>query len=554
MNANARLNPLKYLQPQAVISEQQLTAGLRWLTWEGVVSMGFSSIIGSGFLAAFALALGASNFQIGLLAATPTITQILQIAAIFLIEKFRRRKVITILTWIWAQLLWFPIAVIPFLVPVPSSQAVSLLLGMMIVRGLLGSITNCGWNAWISDLVPKKILGNFFAQRTILSTISTVVFGLGGAFFVDYWTGRSTGANAIQGYGYVIACGAFFMGLASPLFMSFMPEPLMQSPAERIPLLQNITAPLKDRNFKWLLGFLFFWSFASNLALPFFSVYMLQNIGLSVSTVIALYILSQSFSIIFLRVWGSLIDRFGCKVILSLCASLYLLVILGWIFTLMPGKYFLTIPLLITLHIFAGIASAGVGLATSTIGLKLAPRSRATSYLSGTSLALNIGAGLGPVVGGILADFFSQRQFGLTLTWTDPAHSMQIQALNVTGLSFLFAIALFLGLLTLSILANLREEGEASREVVLETLMNPMRELYRPVSSPFPYNLGNGSLYRYIMRIPLPGLDVALSVVVYQIADIARVFIKTSLSCCKTLKKWLQIVTLLLNTNEKKKF
>jgi hypothetical protein len=45
-----------------VITERQLNAGLRWLTLEGMVSMGFSSIIGSGFLAAFALALGANNF------------------------------------------------------------------------------------------------------------------------------------------------------------------------------------------------------------------------------------------------------------------------------------------------------------------------------------------------------------------------------------------------------------------------------------------------------------------------------------------------------------
>lgn len=500
--------------------------------------MGFTSIIGSGFLAAFALALGANNLQIGLLAATPALTQVLQIAAVFLIEKFRRRKAITIITWFIAQLFWFPIAAIPFIVPIPGSQAVILLLGLMVSRGLLASVTSCGWNAWVSDLVPRNILGNFFARRTILYTISTIIFGLGGAFFVDYWGGWHLGVSAVQGYSYVIGFGALFMGLASPLFMTFMPEPTMQPSGEHISL-RLLTTPLRDKNFKWLIGFLFFWSFASNLALPFFSVYMLQKIGLPVAYVIALYTLSQIFSIIFLRVWGSLIDKFGNKVILSLCASLYLLVILGWIFTLMPGRYILTIPLLILLHIFAGVASAGVGLASSTIGLKLAPRSKATSYLSGASLALNIGAGLGPMVGGFLADFFSLRQFNLTFTWTDPTHSMQIQALNITGFGFLFLIAFILGLLTLNILANLREEGEASREVVLESLMNPMRELYNPVSSVFPSLIKQGSLIRYILRIPLPGLDVALGVIAYQIADMAKVVINAVLFCWRTLKKWL---------------
>ncbi len=98
-----------------------------------MVSNGFTSIIGSGFLAAFALALGANNLQIGLLAATPSITQLIQIGAVLLIEKLRWRKAITVLAWVPAQLLWFPIAAIPFLVPVPSLPAVALLLGMMSV-------------------------------------------------------------------------------------------------------------------------------------------------------------------------------------------------------------------------------------------------------------------------------------------------------------------------------------------------------------------------------------------------------------------------------------
>jgi MFS family permease len=532
MNFKSRFNPLRFLQPQSVITGPQLNAGLRWLTLEGMVSMGFTSIIGSGFLAAFALALGANNFQIGLLAAIPSITQMLQIAAVILIEKLRWRKAITVLTWLPAQLFWFPIAAIPFLIPIPSPLAVTLLLGIMVTRGLLAAITNCSWNTWVCDLVPKNILGNFFARRSILSTIATVIFGLGGAFFVDHWQTLNSGSQGVQGYGYVIAFGALFMGLMSPFFMSLMPEPPMQTPSERLPLVKMLISPVRDKNFKWLLAFLFGWNFASNLALPFFSVYMLQKIGIPISTVIALYVLSQFFSIIFLRVWGSLIDKSGNKVILSLCTSLYLLVILGWVFIIMPERHFLTIPLLITLHIFAGIASAGVSLATSTIGLKLAPRSQATSYLSGVSLAINIGAGLGPLAGGLLADFFSQRQFSLAFTWTSPVQSMQFQALSLTGFSFLFVIALSLGLITLSILANLREEGESSRDAVLESLLNPIRELYRPI----PYH-SHFPLYRYLKRIPLPGLDVAMSVAAYEIAGIVRVILEALFHIGKALKK-----------------
>lgn len=56
-------------KPKPTISEPELTSGLRWLTLEGTVSLGFNSITTSGFLAAYALALGANSLHIGVLAA-----------------------------------------------------------------------------------------------------------------------------------------------------------------------------------------------------------------------------------------------------------------------------------------------------------------------------------------------------------------------------------------------------------------------------------------------------------------------------------------------------
>ena len=59
------------LKPQPVIEKQDIAKGLRWLVWEGTVSLGLNSITTSGFLAAYALTLGANNLQIGILAAIP---------------------------------------------------------------------------------------------------------------------------------------------------------------------------------------------------------------------------------------------------------------------------------------------------------------------------------------------------------------------------------------------------------------------------------------------------------------------------------------------------
>jgi MFS family permease len=510
-------------QPRPTISDNELSEGLRWWTWEGAASLGFNSITTSGFLAAFALALGANNFQIGILAAIPFLMQILQIPSIWLVEKLRRRKLIAVATWYPAQVLWFPIALIPVLIDVPSGWAISLLILLIAIRGLLNAVCNSAWNGWIRDLIPQQVLGQLFSRRLAWATLAGVVFSLGAAFFVDYWRDHAATENVALGYTYVLLFGALFLGLASPTFMSLMPEPLMQpAPGPQPPVMTRLTAPVRNVNFRRLVQFLLFWGFASNLAIPFFAVYMLTRLGLPLSMVIGLSILGQVFNLFFLRVWGRFVDRFGNKAVLSLCASLYLLVILGWIFTTMPERYFLTMPLLVLLHIFAGIANAGVTLNVGTIGLKLAPRGEATAYLASASLATNLGAGLGPLCGGILADYFSVRQLNLTLTWIDPASSVQVPALSIIGFDFLFGIAFVLGLMTLSTLARLHEEGEVSREVVLESLMNPMREFSRPMSSVPAYNLLSNFPFGYLKRVPVPGLDAVLGVTAYQIAEVAR--------------------------------
>jgi hypothetical protein len=90
------------------------------------------------------------------------------------------------------------------------------------------------------------------------------------------------------------------------------------------------------------------------------------------------------------------------------------------------------------------------------------------------------------------------------------------------GFDFLFGIAFVIGLITLTRLATLREEGEVSREVMLESLMFPTRELSRPMSSVLAFNLTANFPFGSLRRVPL-GLGAALGVTAYQIAEIGRV-------------------------------
>ena len=202
---------------------------------------------------------------------------------------------------------------------------------------------------------------------------------------------------------------------------------------------------------------------------------------------------------------------------LSLSASLYLLVIIGWVFTTNPDRYFLSLPLLAALHVFAGVAAAGVLLTIQTLTLKSAPSGRATPYLGIAGMAAGLGAGTGPVVGGALADFFSVRVFRIDFSWSSPNGVFELPAVTLTGFDFLFAIAFILGLLSLNLLAALREEGEIGRESALNELMAGAAPMMRPVSSVPGVGAISAASYGYLRRVP--GADVALGVMAYQLAS-----------------------------------
>ena len=512
---------LGFLRPSPTLSERDVRRSQLMMRLDGLTAGALFSLGSGGFMAAYALALGANNLQVGILAALPPVSQVIQLPAILAIEKFRVRKAIAVPAWFLAQLMWLPIGAVPFLLETPGAAAISAVIALLALRGLFNPLYVTATVSWTRDLVPRELLGRYYSSRFTLITGAMVVVGLGGSFFVSWWQDNAAPGNEIYAYSLLLMGGWALFGIAGPLLVSRAKEPLMPPAAEEgRSALSILLEPLRDPNFRRLARFLLTWNFALNMAVPFFAVYMLTRLGFSLPVVIGFTVLSQVSNVLFIRVWGAMADRTGSKTVLSLAASLYLLVIVGWVFTTNPDRYFLSMPLLAVLHVFAGVAAAGVQLTVQTLALKTAPSGRATPYLGIAGMATGLGAGTGPVIGGALADFFSVRAFRIDLSWSSPNGVFELPALTLTGHDFLFAIAFILGLLTLNLLAALREEGELSRETALNELMALAVPVMRPVSSVPGFGTVSAASYGYIKRVP--GADVALGVMAYQLASSAQ--------------------------------
>jgi MFS family permease len=193
----------------------------------------------------------------------------------------------------------------------------------------------------------------------------------------------------------------------------------MEEPT-RVGLLALLRRPLADANFRSLIVFLGVWNFAVNLAAPFFTVFMLTTLGMDMTFVMAMTVTSLIANVSVLRLWGRYVDRFSNKSILAVCGPVFILAIFAWTFTAFPDKHPYTVPLLIVIHVVMGVSTAGVTLASGNIGLKLAPRGEATSYLALLSLVGALSAGIAPIIGGLFADFFAKRELALFVQWFSP--------------------------------------------------------------------------------------------------------------------------------------
>ncbi len=482
------------IKPQEHIDEVQTARGLHSLMIDGVCSQVMGVLNGGAFLIAFALLMGASNVVIGLLAAIGPLTQILQIPAIALVNKTRHRKALVVLSSFAGRLFWILIALLPWFFP--TELQIPLFLAALFIYFGLGAISGCAFNSWMRDFIPENIMGSYFAKRMAVSIAVGAVLSLGAGAGVDLYKkymGAETGAYTII---FLIGGAA---GLLGAFFLSRIPEPKM-APASGESLLKLLAAPFHNHNFRQLLAFLGSWNFAVNLAGPFFAVYMLTRLNQSMTVILGLSVLSQLVNVAFLRLWGKLADRFSNKSVLAASGPMFILSILIWPFTTMPESYFLTFPLLVIIHILAGISTAGVTLCAGNIALKAAPKGAATAYLATNALVSGIAATVAPILAGISADWFADRELSLTLRWLSPTSDFILPAVSLRGLDFLFILSFILGLYALHRLAMVIEEGEVAEQVVLNEFYGEVRKAVKHVSNVagmrhltyFPYSIIRG--------------------------------------------------------------
>jgi MFS family permease len=364
------------------------------IVWEGALSNVFVLLTGGAFVTGLALMLGASDFEIGLLAALPFLAQAAQPLSVLLPGVVGHRKRLALIGLTVGRQVWW--LVVPLLF-VQASWPLTALLAVVTVSALSTMLVTPVWLAWISDIVPAEIRGRFFGSRSARIAVTTLVFGILGSLLLDWSRGQG---HVAAGFAAIIVLAAVAAGLASVVLSGVSDRPSVP-PTPRL-YQGGWLRPVRDFEYRRILRVFVVWNFAVGLSAPFFAPHMLVNLKMSF-LLIGLY--SGATSILAVasnRPWGKLIDRFGSRNVLTLCGAGIGLIPLIW---LVPRAGYLGI--LVFEAIYSGLLWAGFNLAAFTLPIDKSPRDDRAYYLAWFAAVTGLAFFAASILGGLLAESLS---------------------------------------------------------------------------------------------------------------------------------------------------
>lgn len=365
--------------------------GMRLSIIEGAFATVHIAITLGAFTTGLALFLGASDFQIGLLASLTPLSSAFSLPCARAITSLGRRKPLSAFPALLGRALYLPLVLLPFL-PLLGGVKMALFLGVIAVSNIALAFSGNAWTDWMSDLVPLERRGRYFGVRNTLLNIVSMGTNIAAAKALDHF--KAIGKEA-DGFLIIFSVAVFFACLA---FMTLLrqPEPPM-APRPRMSLRTMVAISFKDENFRLLLRLFAFWAVVTGITGGYFGAHLLKNLHARFMSIALYSIIAGVVSLPAQPLWGRVIDRMGNKPVLI--AS-----IIG--VTTLPLYWFVARPDFLlpiwTDAFLSGIFWPGVALSSFNLLLVSAPDENRAVYLAVFTTITGICGFLASLLGGVI--------------------------------------------------------------------------------------------------------------------------------------------------------
>jgi HEAT repeat protein/MFS family permease len=403
-------------------------ADVSWAAWANAAGLTVPVVIG------YLLWLGAKQDDIAFITALVYAASVVQMLAVPLTRSVSNKKALVVILGFFEILFRFLIIAIPLLVvsagssdfrilssDTHSTNVRVLLLYVIVLLGLvMGYSISPIYSDWIATTLPENLRARVTSQRTLLSTVTSMVCAFAFGKFIDLYPG---GPERWNGFAWLMLAG-FITGIAGYLALLRAPMPEFATDGSGS-ILDAMAAILRNRAFVRLLTFAVIWQFAFSLAVPFYGVYMIQNLQLSYSRIAVYSNLAMLVMVLSYRPFGVLVDRFGSKPIMQVL--LVPLAIAPCLRAFTSPDHHLLYPVSMAL---LGLSYAGVSVALSPLLYAMVPKAgNRAAFFAAWSVCASLSGALSTLIGGILA----KRLEGVEFLWLGfPMGNLQIIFLLTT--------------------------------------------------------------------------------------------------------------------------
>lgn len=424
---------------------------------------------GESYITPYALALNASNAQIGFLASFVGLSgAISQIVGSRLIYKYSRKKLIIrsvlMQAFMWVLILSLGIL---FWKGILVNWAAGILVILYCLYAISGNLAGPAWFSLMGDLIPEEKRGEYFSKRNKIIGLIAMIVTLAASFWLDFT--KQLGL-VIIGFIVLFTIAALARFIAAYLFKKHYYPKYEIKKDSYFGFFEFIKKAYLN-NFGKFVIFIGLINFATHFASPFFAVYMLKELNYSYTWYIIVVLSSALFTIWSLPIWGKIGDKFGNRELLKIGSILIPLAPIPWLISGNP------IFLIFTAQLIAGVGWSAFNLATSNFIYDAVTPGRRAICVAYFNMINGIGVFFGAILGGLFAQY-------INISW-----------INIFFLIFIIS-AVARALICIIMLPKIKEVRKVEKEKNLHifTYLNmlapkPFFTLYRGIESIINHNL-----------------------------------------------------------------
>lgn len=420
-------------------NDRQLSRSLNLIIFAITFGMVFFTVfgmpVGSTLFTGFMRRLGAGDLVYSVVMALPVLGAVSQVFGSYYMETTGKRRFLFLASGFVHRLLWIPVALLPLFTGVGMRTACIWIVTVLItISSVASSVSGIAFNSWMGALIPPTITGRFFGTRTLVSTVSGAVAGLLVGTFIDH-------VNDMRGFTIVFIIGSLF-GVVDIATFFWVRHPPLIPPSKKPSLRAVLTVPLRNKNYMHLTLFATAYMFSVNVSAPFFNVYMLENLRMDyLIMALSTQIMTSITTILFVRRWGVLADRYGNRPVVLVGAVGIILLPIPWIFA--TSSHYAMVYLA---NLFGGIFWSGFNLALYNQSVWTAPQENRSSYIAFYTLFTNvIGTAAAYVCGGYFMQYVGPviDLAHLPFTMGNPLNSYQALFILSSALRTVAIVAFF---------------------------------------------------------------------------------------------------------------